>query len=628
MALKAATSSLKSLTKITEISGDADATSRSFGTTSIPLAVLVPAYEAEKCVQSLRSFPIEEIGTCAFMEMYACQVERLSLQAHASAREQAEDEYVVEAILTHDKLTPLIETLLAVETWRTHVLPILMIPDLANRNSLRCAFILHVETTILGLINLVLYKRHGCEALYAATAIALVDYSARCLVQLATPTCHNPMLQRQKEPMQLQFKELSISPSPECVLQQTLLDTQFATCVAAATTARYLSEFIDSLSLSAQARIVDTHDFLLLMIPLIEEPPWTRRRTIAVKGKQNEHKWEKLVNNKWETIPPSDLLQITKCEAQPWLTLYFLTCNNTCRERYGLNTYRKNQLLRIRRFLNEVMLDQLPVLVELRRYMDELSLMNVPDTSSSGSSSNSFLLQQMDTIRDGFLRGRDWNKVANTQRTNIFSQVTDATDEDLKRVVDQVYSVDGIESLVEEEYRDDTTTTSSLLLRPVEKVKLLFAQSSSNYSFAFEPTQSISIIQTAAGNFRRIKLVPIDSNALASFLVETETTVTAVVNFEVDSKYDNAFRDSSAGTITLSNKLLFSNNTNNKGKEWYQIGSIEEGIILQFAFLPTERSSTSSTKGSVGYSLKQLFLSVPEPSEGEENIHLRNKTDQ
>ena len=611
MALKAATSSLKSLTKITEISGDADATSRSFGT-SIPLVVLVPAYEAEKCVQSIRSFPIEEIGTCAFMEMYACQVERLSLQAHASAREQAEDEYVVEAILTHDKLTPLIETLLAVETWRTHVLPIL-IPDLAKRNSLRCAFILHVETTILGLINLVLYKRHGCESLNAATSIALIDYSARCLVQLATPTCHNPMLQRQKEPLQLQFKELSESPSPECVLQQTLLDTQFATCVAAATTVRYLSEFIDSLSLSAQARIIDTHDFLLLMIPLIEEPPWTRRRTLAVEGKQNEHRWEKLVNNKWETIPLSDLLQITKCEAQPWLTLYFLTCNNTCRERYGLNTYRKNQLLRIRRFLNEIMLDQLPVLVELRRYMDELSLMNVPDTSSSGSSSNIFLLQQMDTIRDGFLRGRDWNKVANTQRTNIFSQVTDATDEDLKRVVDEVYSVDGIESLVEEEYRNDATaTSSSLLLRPVEKVQLLFSQSSSNYTLAFEPTQSISIIQTAAGNFRRMKLVPIDSNALASFLVETETSVTVVVNFELDSKYDKAFRDGSINTITLSNKLLFSNNADNKGKEWYQIGSIEEGIILQFAFVPTERPSTSITKRNAGYFLKQLFLSVPE----------------
>ena len=54
----------------------------------------------------------------------------------------------------------------------------------------------------------------------------------------------------------------------------------------------------------------------------------------------------------------SDLLKLTKLEAQCWIALYHLTCNKLCREKYGLNAFRKEQLLRLRKFLNDVVLDQ------------------------------------------------------------------------------------------------------------------------------------------------------------------------------------------------------------------------------------------------------------------------------
>jgi len=104
--------------------------------------------------------------------------------------------------------------------------------------------------------------------------------------------------------------------------------------------------------LSVLSRITDTHDYLMLIIPLIENPPWTRRLD---KGK-----WQKLIDLKWTNVPPIDLLKVTKLEGQPWITLYHLIAKTIFRERYHLNTFRKGQLLRVRKYINEMMLDQLP----------------------------------------------------------------------------------------------------------------------------------------------------------------------------------------------------------------------------------------------------------------------------
>lgn len=580
--------------------------------------VIVPPLEAEELIEALRSFSVEEIGSSAFLRMYACQVERLCLQAHSSAAAAQGNEYVVGAILRHGKLTTIIETLLAIEVWRTQVLPLLL-EKLSSQNSLRCAFLLHVETTIVGLINLCLFQRHGVEALddgRADASVALVDYTARCLVQLATPLSQNPMVQRQKH----QQQESSTEDSTTTSLQNTIYDTHFFTCVASVTTARYLTEYMDALPLSAQARILDTHDFLLLMIPLIEEPPWSR------KTSSQPSKWEKLLDHQWQTIPASDLLHITKCEAQPWLTLYFVACpiitagdySTTSRERYTLTSYRKEQLLRLRRYLNDLLLDQLPVLVDLRRYMDELLLM---DVTSASASPNIFLLQPIDSFRENLLvdhrrGGMNWTTVATTQWDNLFSHVTDATDEDLKRVVEEVYSDT---STAEEE---KTEQERQQLMLPISTVQL--TSTTSNHSFMMEPApSSTATVPTALGNFRRIQLLFPSNRSSSPFtfsameLDNTAIIITAVVTFTA--------AQNKTSTTTLSGKLSLAPKGKHKKKQWFQLGSVQDGIILQLGFVSTPISSDTSSNDAaipldsgngssetISYSLEQVFLSQPE----------------
>ena len=135
--------------------------------------MIVPPGEVDALLQALR--PVTDvagqIGTDAFMKTYCVDLERLALQAHLSAADEARGsvtndgvnvnggissaggaatattaaigalaelanvgqlqgssssafghEYVVEAILLEGKLEVLVRTLLALECWRTHVL--------------------------------------------------------------------------------------------------------------------------------------------------------------------------------------------------------------------------------------------------------------------------------------------------------------------------------------------------------------------------------------------------------------------------------------------------------------------------------------------------------------------------
>jgi hypothetical protein len=181
-----------------------------------------------------------------------------------------------------------------------------------------------------------------------------------------------------------------------------------------------LCEHADALPLSAISRITDTHDLLVLFIPLIENPPWTRRMP-------DTGKWQKLVEQKWTDVAPIDLLKVTKLEGQPWIALYQLLAKEVFRERYHLNSFRKGQVLRARKFINDVLLDQLPFLADVQRYMDELTIMEVPESSGAAGGGSVFMLQQVAVAREGVIKKRDWKSAADKAMADIFT-MTDKDD--------------------------------------------------------------------------------------------------------------------------------------------------------------------------------------------------------
>jgi hypothetical protein len=63
-----------------------------------------------------------------------------------------------------------------------------------------------------------------------------------------------------------------------------------------------------------------------------------------------------------------------KIEAQIWLTVYNMFLSQDVNRKYEVTSFRKANLLRLRKYLNEVVLDQLPMLTNLLRALEELSL--------------------------------------------------------------------------------------------------------------------------------------------------------------------------------------------------------------------------------------------------------------
>lgn len=70
---------------------------------------------------------------------------------------------------------------------------------------------------------------------------------------------------------------------------------------------RYLSDYIDVLPLGTLTRMVKANDTLMALVPLLEDPPWVRRRN---------KKLEKYVGNVWTAVDPRDRLQLTQHDAQ------------------------------------------------------------------------------------------------------------------------------------------------------------------------------------------------------------------------------------------------------------------------------------------------------------------------
>lgn len=406
----------------------------------INLPFIVDPFEAERIVESLETFEINEVGSSKWLNQHK-NIERLNLQSHQSASSNS-DEFILESILTFDKIGVLIQDLILIEAWKEFVFPNL-IDSLAGKNNMRLYFILYHEATLINLLEVLFYHKHVCES-GGEKMIEVVDYLGRKLVKLNSMAedFREKNLFKEREYDGLSAKEFAAkleSKSPKEELLDHLMEIEFRVCISAVSVARFVCEHADVLSLSTISRITDTHDFLILIIPLIENPPWTRRT-------QNG-KWQKLIEFKWKEVQPIDLLKITKTEGQPWLAIYHLLAKSEFRERYHLNTFRKNQLLRIRKYLNEIMLDQLPFLADIQRYMDELSLTEVPEPNSLASNNHVFLFQQVATIREGFIKNKNWLEIAETQIKCVFT-MQDKNDQDIFSMAD-LYSNEFSENISE-----------------------------------------------------------------------------------------------------------------------------------------------------------------------------------
>ena len=109
-------------------------------------------------------------------------------------------------------------------------------------------------------------------------------------------------------------------------------------------------------------------------------------------------------DDKWVAVVTAERMKLSKVEGQVWLTLYQLLLSEHCQQKYEYNDNNKITLLKVlalqssfspyfppslsfslppslsqlRAYLIEPILEQIPALVDLQRYLEHLAIMEPP----------------------------------------------------------------------------------------------------------------------------------------------------------------------------------------------------------------------------------------------------------
>ncbi|PSC69454.1 Zinc finger MYND domain-containing 10 isoform B [Micractinium conductrix] len=362
-----------------------------------PTQAALTAPEAERLVHRLRNFDISEVGSPAWLEQHDA-VEQLNLQAHLNAQAHA-DEYVKEALLSADRLTLLARELLLAEVWRERLLPLLE-RHLAERcDSVTAYQLAYHEAALANLLEVLLYHQDACEAVAEEALVELADWCARCVDYLASPEARRAAAWRERSVQE------RVAQPPLEELRERCGEVRFGAALCGLTILRYLTDHAPKLSLSVLTRIVTTNDTAMALLPLLEHKPWQRRGRGGAP--------EVFQGGAWQAVEPADRHRVTQHDGQVWLALHSLLADGEARSKMDLSEGRCEALLRMKRHFNELLLDQLPVLRNLQRVIDELAF-GVNTAQGVGSAPTRLIVEQVPTIRAGLLHRSqaEWRDLA------------------------------------------------------------------------------------------------------------------------------------------------------------------------------------------------------------------------
>ncbi|KAK0063242.1 zinc finger MYND domain-containing protein 10 [Biomphalaria pfeifferi] len=392
-------------------------------------AHILLSVEAEAYVEHLQHFDIKDIGSIRWHQQHE-YLEKLNMQAVINAAAK-EEEFVKEYFISYGKIQLLIEDLLTTEVWKQKIFPELIEMEFEPRTTFPIYIVLYHEATVINLLETMMFYKETCEAAEEFT-LDLVDYAYRKLCFLAA----KGQAEEDVEEFLPNSSDLTKCLSNMEELEKQDRQLQFEISIKALSLLRYITDNLDCLPLSVMTRILNTHDIPNLLVQLVESPPWTKRKSGKIF---------KFIESKWQEVSFEDSLKLTKTEGQVWLALFHLLMEKPCQDKYELNNYRINVVIKLRSYLTEVLLDQLPILAELQRYLEHLAIMEPPPAKKD------LVLEQVPEIRERILNKYEgkWSKLAKMLSKTTFNQSDAETRAQAERWA-ATYNFDLLQDLISE----------------------------------------------------------------------------------------------------------------------------------------------------------------------------------
>uniref|UniRef100_A0A665STZ7 Zinc finger, MYND-type containing 10 n=2 Tax=Echeneis naucrates TaxID=173247 RepID=A0A665STZ7_ECHNA len=383
--------------------------------------------EAEAFVQSLEAFSLKEVGSNRWLRQHE-NIEKLNMQAILNAS-VLHDEFVKEFLVSCGKVSLLVHEMILIEVWKQKVFPILcQLKDFNPTTTFQLYMVIHHEATIINLLETVMFHADSCQAA-EDSLLDLVDYCHRKLTLLASKATREGTTAYNQAKL---TGPTAISSIQELQIQNAALE--FEISLKAVSVLRYITDHTNSISVVN--RMLCTHNMPCVLVQLIDCCPWSRYR---------DGEMEKYINSKWQKIPPEDKLKMTKLDGQVWIALYNLLLKEDCQRKYDFNNFNKNQLLKLRGFLTEVLVDQLPNLVELQRFLGHLAV------TDPAPPKKELILEQIPEMWNHIVSENSgkWKAIAKYQVKETFNP----SENDLRVLAQrlaQTYNLDMMESLLPE----------------------------------------------------------------------------------------------------------------------------------------------------------------------------------
>ncbi|XP_071016610.1 zinc finger MYND domain-containing protein 10 [Oncorhynchus clarkii lewisi] len=390
--------------------------------------VLFPG-EAEGYVQNLETFSLRDIGSPRWFRQHE-YIEKLNMQAILNASSTAtQDEFVKELLVSLGKIPTLVHEMILVELWKQKVFPIFcQLQDFNPKSTFPLYIVIHHEATIINLLETIMFHKDSCEAA-DDSVLDLVDYCHRKLALLASRAS------RDDTPTKDRLSHIESGDSSSIQdLQGQNAALEFEISLKALSVLRYITDHTDSISVIN--RMLCTHNLPCVLVQLVQHSPWSRYSAGVM---------EKYMNGKWQKVPSEDRLKMTKLDGQVWIALYNLVLKEDCQRKYDFNNFNKNQLLKLRGFLTEVLVDQLPNLVELQRFLSHLTV------TDPAPPKKDLILEQIPEMWNNIMRDNTgkWKAIAKYQVKETFNP----SEKDLRQQalrLAQTYNLDVMESLIPE----------------------------------------------------------------------------------------------------------------------------------------------------------------------------------
>ncbi|CEO99783.1 hypothetical protein PBRA_007517 [Plasmodiophora brassicae] len=400
---------------------------------------MLSPFEAAAHVAALEPLGLDDVGSPRWMRQSA-SLEQLKMQACADAMSK-HDEFVVDELVGAGKVGVLVHQLLVLEAWRDHVLPVIAddLPELSSmkaymlvgrRTRMHCpadpdVSQLYQETTVLSVLQILFYHRNAVDSV-ADLLLELTDYCHRRLTALNAGVARTAP----------DLTEIRAYENVGDRVRRQAAGIAFALASDAVSLLRFITDQVDQLPLGLVNRMVNQQGRTQTRAhgrlagyrhghgPVYTTPqrregrcPCGRLDTGLYSEGASAGQVEKFTDQQWKVVERGESQTLTRLEGNLWIALCNLMTSARAQQTYEVNDTRKSTIMKLRRFFNEVVVDQLPVLEPLWRMVEQLAIVDANPMLSATPSS--LLVEQVAEIRQRLL-ANDFQAIARKQLGTVF----------------------------------------------------------------------------------------------------------------------------------------------------------------------------------------------------------------